>query len=99
MPSPDRYEIGLSWVVAKNGKCSHFWGGVPNISHKIRDNIKIVIWGTGIAALGLRWGPQWSDLVDMPISDRYEIGCSQKKVSRVIFGMKYLILAMKIEMP
>ena len=41
--------------------------------------MKIVIWGTGIAALGLRWGPQWSDLVDMPISDRYKIGCSQKK--------------------
>ena len=62
--------------------------------------MKIVIWGTGIATLGLRWGPQWSDLVDMPIRcQRYKIGCGQKKVSRVIFGMKYLILAMKMEMP
>ena len=86
-------------MVAEKWLMEYLWGGVPNISHKIRDNIKIVIWGTGIAALGLRWGPQWSDLVDMPISDRYEIGCSQKKVSRVIFGMNYLILAMKMEMP
>ena len=61
--------------------------------------MKIVIWGIGIAALGLRWGPQWSDLVDKPISDRYMLGCSQKKVSSAIFGMKYLILAMKIKMP
>ena len=61
--------------------------------------MKIVIWGTGIAALGPRWGPQWSDLVDMPISDRYAIDCSQKKVSSVIFWMNNLILAMKMEMP
>ena len=82
-------------MVAEKWLMGHFWGGGPNISHKIRNNMKIVIWGIGIAALGLRWGPKWSDLVHKPISDKYEKGCSQKKVSRVIFGMKYLILAMK----
>ena len=31
----------------------------------------------------------------MPIPDRYEIGCSQKMVSGVIFGVEHLILVMK----
>ena len=36
--------------------------------------------------------------MDIPISDTYEIGCSPKIVSGVVYGMKYLILAMKKEM-
>ena len=34
---------------------------------------------------------------ELAISDRYEIGCGQKMVIGVIFGMKFLILAMKKE--
>ena len=33
-----------------------------------------VYWGVCVGILGLRWGPQWSGMVDMPIPDRYEIG-------------------------
>ena len=40
-------------------------------------------------------GPPQSGLVDLPISDRYEIGCSQKMVRGVIFGVEHLILVMK----
>ena len=40
-------------------------------------------------------GPQWSGLVDMPIQNRNEIGCSKKMISEVIFGMEYLILVIK----
>ena len=34
----------------------------------------------------------------MPILDRYEIGCSHKMVSGVIFGVDYLISATKTKM-
>ena len=40
MPIPDMYEIGLSWVVAKNSKCSHFWDEVPDISNENRDAVE-----------------------------------------------------------
>ena len=34
----------------------------------------------------------------MPIADRFEIGLSKEMVSGVIFGVEYLILAMKTKM-
>ena len=51
--------------------------------------------GVCVAILGLWWGLQWSGMVDMPIPDGYEIGWRKKTVSGVIFGVEYLILAMK----
>ena len=35
----------------------------------------------------------------MPILNRYEIGCSHKMVSGVVFGVDYLISATKTKMP
>ena len=40
----------------------------------------------------------WLGMVFMPILDRYEIGCSHKMVSGVIFGVDYLISATKTKM-
>ena len=37
-------------------------------------------------------------MVDMPILDRFEIGLSKERVSGVIFGVEYLILATKTKM-
>ena len=51
-----------------------------------------------MAVLGLWWGPQWSGMVDMLIPDKFEIGFSKEMICRVIFGVKYQILATKIEM-
>ena len=48
-----------------------------------------------MAVLGLGWGPGWSGMVDMPIPDRYEIGCGKKMDRGVIFGVEYMILATK----
>ena len=40
----------------------------------------------------------WLGMVFMPILNRYEIGCSHKMVSGVIFGVDYLISATKTKM-
>ena len=71
---------------------SHFWGRVPDISHKDKDaREKSIFHGVCVGILGHWWGPWWSGKVDMPIPVRYEIGWSQKVVSGVIFWVEYLI--------
>ena len=44
-----------------------------------------------VAVLGLWLGPRQSGLVDMPIPERCEIGCSKKMGSGVILGVEHLI--------
>ena len=47
---------------------------------------------------GALMGPQWSEMVDMSILDRYETSRSKKMVGKVIFGVEYLIIAMETKM-
>ena len=44
---------------------------------------------------GVLMGPLMVEMVDVPISDRFEIGLSKEMVNGIIFGVEYLILATK----
>ena len=43
-------------------------------------------------------GPLMVGMVDMPISDRFEISLSKEMVNGIIFGVEYLILTTKTKM-
>ena len=43
-------------------------------------------------------GPLMVGMVDVPISDRFEISLSKEMVNGIIFGVDYLILSTKTKM-
>ena len=77
----------------------HFWGEVQDIIHNNKDARETAVsW----VYVGPFWGsnkpPDRRGMVDMLISDRFEIGFSKEMVYGVISGVKNQILATKTKM-